>query len=134
MVRAVTPSLETVPPFKISVPPPNAESFPIRTFPAETVNPPANVFAPLNVNAPAPCLVSPNDPPTAPLSTTPVGVVSVVAPVNVPTPLSVMVPLFVKSPKTTEPVNEKLFANARAVVEALDNVPPVIVRAPDPNA
>jgi hypothetical protein len=92
------------------------------------------VFAPLSVNAPAPCFVSANPPPIAPLIITELGVVSVVALVNVPTPLSVNTPLFVVSPNVTPPPNEKLFEKARATVVSLETTPPDMVNVPPPKA
>jgi hypothetical protein len=53
-VRAVTPSLEILPPLNVTLPVPNAASLPISTVPALTLTPPVNVFAPLTVNAPLP--------------------------------------------------------------------------------
>jgi hypothetical protein len=57
-VRAVVPSLETVPPFITNTPLPNAPALPIFNAPALTVVPPLYVFAPLNVSAPAPAFVN----------------------------------------------------------------------------
>jgi hypothetical protein len=107
-VRALVPSLETVPPLITNVPPPNAPLFPKYNAPAVTVTPPLNVFAPLNVNAPAPDFVTPNPPPNAPLNTNAFGLagtVNVVAPPNVPAPLSVNAPVFVASPNVNDPAN-----------------------------
>jgi hypothetical protein len=62
-VRSPAPALvvlETVAPAIFKTPVPNAASFPAKTLPANTSAPPAKVFAPLNVNSPAP--VFRNDP------------------------------------------------------------------------
>jgi hypothetical protein len=92
-----------------------------------------NVLAPLNVSTDAPAFVNENAPPIAPPKTTTLGVVTVVFAVSVPTPLIVNAPVFVKSPTVTLPPIEYPFAIVRAVVESLDNTPPVIVTGPVPN-
>jgi hypothetical protein len=135
-VRALVPSLETVPPLITNVPPPNAPLFPKYNAPAVTVTPPLNVFAPLNVSAPAPDFVTPNPPPNAPLNTNAFGLagtVNVVAPPNVPAPLSVNAPVFVASPIVTAPPIVNPLLSVRAVVESLESVVPVaIVNTPVP--
>jgi hypothetical protein len=73
------------------------------SVPALTVVFPEYVFAPLNVNSPTPAFVRPNAPLNAPLKTTGLATVSVVAALNVPAPLQVKAPFFVVSPKVTVP-------------------------------
>jgi hypothetical protein len=92
-----------------------------------------NVFAPPNVSTDAPAFVNENAPPTAPLKTTPLGVVTVVFDVSVPVPPIVKTPVFVPSPSVTNPPTEYTFASVRAVVESLERIPAVIVSVPVPN-
>jgi hypothetical protein len=64
------------------------------------------VFAPPNVSTEAPAFVNENAPPTAPLKTTPLGVVTVVFDVSVPLPPIVKTPVFAASPSVTDPPKE----------------------------
>jgi hypothetical protein len=95
---------------------------------------PANVFGPLNVNAPVPLLVNETAPPTAPDNTTSLAVVKVVFDVSVPTPVNVSNPLRVALPSVTAPPKLYAFARVRAVVPSLDTVDPTIATDPVPNA
>jgi hypothetical protein len=106
-VRAVVESLESAVPVAIvNEPVPKPALFPTRTVPAVTDTPPVNVFAPPNVSTEAPAFVNENAPPTAPLKTTPLGVVTVVFDVSVPLPPIVKTPVFAASPSVTDPPRE----------------------------
>jgi hypothetical protein len=133
IVRAVVPSLDTTDPAKVTVPVPNAPSFPTYTGPAFNTAPPTNVFAPLNVNAPLPAFVKTLDPLKIPLKTTPLATVNVVSAVNVPSPPNVNTPLFTASPNVAAPPIDTAFVIVRAVVPSLDTTPPLNVKTPVPN-
>jgi hypothetical protein len=106
-VRAVVESLESAVPVAIvNEPVPKPALFPTRTVPAVTDTPPVNVFAPPNVSTDAPAFVNEKAPPTAPLKTTPLGVVTVVFDVSVPLPPIVKTPVFTASPSVTDPPKE----------------------------
>jgi hypothetical protein len=129
--------LATVEPAILSSPDtsPNAALFPTQTAPAFNVAPPLKVFAPLNVNDPAPTLVNETaPPPTIPCKTTSLAVVNVVFEFNVPSPVNVNVPFLVESPSVTAPPNEYAFAMDFAVVPSLETVDPTIAKGPVPNA
>jgi hypothetical protein len=97
-------SLESVVPVAIEKSPvPKAALLPTRTVPNATDTPPENVFAPPNVSTDAPSFVNEKDPPTAPLNTTTLGVVTVVFEVKAPLPLNVSIPEFAASPIVTAP-------------------------------
>jgi hypothetical protein len=106
-VYAVPEALESVVPAAIDRGPvPNPATFPTRTVPVLIVTPPGKVFAPDKVNTDVPDFVNENAPPSAPLKTTTLGVVTVVFAVSVPTPLKVKTPVFVTSPNVTAPPSE----------------------------
>jgi hypothetical protein len=132
--RGVVPSLESTPPLIVTVPVPNAASFPTERFPAPTVVPPLYVLAPLSVSDPTPTFVNAYAPPTEPPKTTLLDVVKVVAAVNVPAPPNVNAPFFVASPSVTAPPIETPFAITRGVVPSLDTTAPPSVTTPAPNA
>jgi hypothetical protein len=56
------PELETVAPSIVSVPVPNAASFPTKTLPAKISAPPVNVLAPPSVNSPDPVFLNTPEP------------------------------------------------------------------------
>jgi hypothetical protein len=134
IVRAVPESLEITAPFITKLPKPNAASFPTYTDPEDIVAGPANVFAPLNVNAPVPLLVNETAPPTTPDKTTSLAVVSVVFDVNVPPPINVSNPFRVAFPSVTAPPKLYAFASVRPCVPSLETVDAKIATDPVPNA
>jgi hypothetical protein len=95
---------------------------------------PANVFAPLNVNAPAPLLVNETAPPTTPDNTTSLAVFKVVFDVSVPKPVNVSNPFRVALPSVTDPPKLYAFARVRPCVPSLETVDPTIATNPGPNA
>jgi hypothetical protein len=95
---------------------------------------PANVFTPLNVNAPAPLLVNETAPPTAPDNTTSLAVVNVAFDVNVPPPVNVSNPLRIALPSVTAPPKLYAFASVRPCAPSLETVDPTIATDPVPNA
>jgi hypothetical protein len=98
---------------------------------------PVYVFAPPNVNSPAPAFVNANAPPNAPDITTPLAAVRVVSAVNVPAPLHVSVPFFGPSPMVTLPPKLYEFTKVRFPVgeaSVLRTVTPDIATEPNPNA
>jgi hypothetical protein len=102
--------------------------------PAFTVVFPVYVFAPLNVNSPAPAFVNANPPLTTPPNTTPLAFVTVASAVNVPRPPNVNTPFFTVSPSVTAPPIDTAFAIVRAVAPSLDTTAPASVTTPVPNA
>jgi hypothetical protein len=93
-VRAVTESLETtLAALIVSVPVPNAASFPMRKVPLDIVTPPENVFAAPNVSTEAPPFVNWNAPPKDPLKITGLKTVNVALEPSVPAPEKVNEPV-----------------------------------------
>jgi hypothetical protein len=134
IVRAVVLSLDNTPPDSVTNPVPKPALFPTRTAPSKTCNPPLNVLTPLNANAPNPCLINPDNPPTTPLRvTTPAALETFtdrVAPPRFTAPVSVKATLL---PYSTSPAKLTAFAMDRvAVANHIEG--PVTLTLPRPNA
>jgi hypothetical protein len=110
------------------------------SVPSFTVVLPVYVFAPPNVNSPAPAFVNANAPPNTPPNTTSLNVVTVAFAVNVPAPFHVSVPFFGPSPMVTLPPKLYAFSKVRSPVgfavftSVLRTVTPDIATEPNPNA
>jgi hypothetical protein len=85
-----------------------------------TATAPVNVFAPPNVNSPAPAFVNPNPPDTTPDNVTPEATLKTVSADNATPPDNVNAPLFVASPSPIVPVAFGLKTNAFVSARAVD--------------
>jgi hypothetical protein len=92
------------------------------------------VFAPPNVNSPAPAFVKFPLPLTTPFQFTALATVTVEPAVSAPVPPNVNAPLFVPSPNVTSAPMVKEFPTARADPESLETATPAVVNvnSPDP--
>ena len=114
---------------------PKAETLPTATLPAVRLKPPEKVLVPLSDRVPAPALVQPPVPETAPLSVRSVSAVTVraAAPVaNVPP--KAIVPVSVASPNVMSPPRATLFAKTRAAEPTLLSLPALSVSELVPKA
>jgi hypothetical protein len=92
------------------------------------------VFAPPNVNSPAPAFVKLPIPLTTPFQFTALATVTVGFAVSAPAPPNVNAPLFVTSPNVTSAPMVKEFPTVRADPESLETATPAVfnVNSPDP--